>query len=95
VYVKLCSVHECFRARLSPKPWRLNLPRPPFRYPWEDAEQERDYRAWVERYEDVARGHAVCDFIDSIGPGHVRRAVEPILELHDRHAGASGPAALA
>jgi hypothetical protein len=25
-YIKLCKVHNCFRARLTPKPWRVRTP---------------------------------------------------------------------
>lgn len=38
-YVRLCRTQASFRARLTPKPWRCGLPRPPGRWPWTDASE--------------------------------------------------------
>ncbi len=44
LYVRLCQAQDCFRARLTPKPWRCNLYKPPSRYPWESNDREIQYR---------------------------------------------------
>lgn len=40
LYVKLCRVQECFRARLTPKPWRCDIPVVHLSYPWKDKSAE-------------------------------------------------------
>jgi hypothetical protein len=35
LYVRLCRLQESFRARLSPKPWRLGMRQPPVEFPFE------------------------------------------------------------
>ena len=51
LYVTLCRGQECFRARLSPKPWRCEMPTPAIRFPWPDDAAEQEYRQWVAAYE--------------------------------------------
>ena len=37
LYIRLCKAQECFRARLTPKPWRCGHHANTVRYPIEDA----------------------------------------------------------
>lgn len=91
VYQQMCRNQQCFRARLSAKPWRIGLaahlkPRPgvwPVR-----AEQMGRRRAWIDRYEAVAQGYAACEFIEAIGPTQVHADVQAVLQLHDQLSGA-------
>lgn len=96
LYVRLCQAQECFRARLTPKPWRCNatpppwnrnIAAPPARYPWANANVEIQYRLWEKRYEQASRAYAVCKLITELGPREVHPDVAPILTLHDRLSG--------
>lgn len=77
LYVNLCLKQQCWRARLSPKPFRLGLPRFPF---LTDSEQAVAQMAdWVAEYEEKVSSFGVCRLLDSFGP-----AIEDsIVELHD------------
>ncbi|MCP3982745.1 MAG: hypothetical protein GY723_00055 [bacterium] len=94
LYVRLCAAQQCFRARLTPKFWRCRAPRPPSRYPWASAEEERAYRAWQSDYEDRIRGYSTCAWVGSFGSPRIDREVQRILDLHDRVA-CNGDAPLA
>ena len=88
LYVRLCKAQECFRARLTPKPWRCGLRQPagPLRYPWENPRIEAEYRRWERQYESAAKKFSTCRLIRHLGPQDTHPDVEPILALHDRAA---------
>lgn len=83
LYVRLCRAQECFRARLTPKPWRCGLRRPPSRFPWDTEEQERAQRRWEEGYERDSASFSTCALVASFGNALVHPDVAPILALHD------------
>ena len=94
LYVTLCKAQECFRARVSPKPWRCRAPKPPSRFPWPDSGVEQEYREWEKTYEKIAAGYSTCAFIDAFGSSDIAPEVEPVLRLHDELACAGdGPIA--
>lgn len=84
LYTKLCRDQQCFRARLSPKPWSCDIESPPARYPWEDARAETNYRVWEERYNNAASRYDVCRLLAQIGSTEVHPEIEPILSAHDQ-----------
>jgi hypothetical protein len=86
LYVRLCIAQECFRARLTPKPWRCGMRQPAgrLRFPREDARIEGEYRAWEKKYEAAAAKYSTCRMIRHLGPQDVHPDIEPILALHDR-----------
>lgn len=83
LYVRLCQVQKCFRARLTPKPWRCGHYATHARYPMEDPVLiERD-RKWRAQYESRHRGYATCRWLGQFGSAVVHLEVERIAELHD------------
>jgi hypothetical protein len=86
LYIKLCAGQACFRARLTPKFWRCNAPRPPSRYPWANAEEESRYRKWEKDYAECAKDYATCSLVGSFGSAQMDARVQKILEVHDRFA---------
>ena len=84
LYVKLCTVQECFRARLTPKFWRCGMQGPPVRFPWADAAQEQSMRDWERDYNRTVDEFATCEFLESLGSSEIESQIEPIVELHDR-----------
>ncbi len=84
LYTKLCRDQECFRARLSPKPWRCGIGKPPSRYPWEDTRSELKYRSWEERYKAASSKYAVCKLLTQLGSMEVHPDIAPILSVHDQ-----------
>ncbi|MBC3872665.1 hypothetical protein [Undibacterium flavidum] len=86
IYVQMCSNQHCFRARVSPKPWRIGIdshlkPRPgvwpinPQRLP--------DRIRWVAEYERKAQTYASCRFLIAKGSGKIDATAEEIRQLHD------------
>ena len=84
LYIRLCQAQGCFRARLTPKPWRCAMPNPPARFPWPDSAGESRYRAWERRYEHAAAGYRVCRPVAHYGPRDVHPDLVEVLAYHDR-----------
>jgi hypothetical protein len=84
-YKLLCASQSCFRARLTPKPWRINLQKPVTRYPWETPEQELLQREWEEKYHQVIGNYAVCKFIASLGNATIHPEAAHIIQIHDQY----------
>lgn len=91
IYVKMCQRQQCFRARVSPKPWRIGIsghlrPRPgvwPVR-----KEVMPGRRAWIDAYHATAAGFAACRFETEMGQGPVNEKVRAVQQLHDQLCGA-------
>jgi len=99
LYAVMCKVQNCFRARLTAKPWRIGINRrirPPVAA-W-SAEQATlpERLAWIAQYEAKAKDYAACRFLHALGD---TRAVDPRAEqvraLHDVLAGAGSGLPLA
>jgi hypothetical protein len=86
LYVRLCKDQECFRARLTPKPWRCGKPVPPVRYPLKSDAEQAAFNRWRTDYELASRKYCVCKVVETIGPGQVHPEIAAIVELHDRFA---------
>jgi hypothetical protein len=86
LYLRLCIAQECFRARLTPKPWRCGMHQPTgaMRFPRENPQAEEAFREWEKRYEAASTKFASCSFVKQIGSRNVHPDVETILEYHDR-----------
>jgi len=86
LYVRLCRAQECFRARLTPKPWRCGVGNPPSRYPWSSSGAELAYRQWERVYEYAANRYTTCELIKEFGSTSMPSDVARIVALHDRYA---------
>jgi hypothetical protein len=86
VYARMCANQQCFRARLTPKPWRIGIaahmkPRPGV---WSVAEERRPIRdAWIADYEAASRGYAACRFLEAVGSGATHIDIELVRRIHD------------
>src|SRR5258708_893987 len=77
LYRKLCQTQQCFRARLTPKPWRCSLPDPPTRWPFDTASAERMFSGWEGRYKTVSAGLATGQLVQISGLDKCHPASEP------------------
>jgi hypothetical protein len=84
LYVRLCQSQACFRARLTPKPWRCGSHVPPARYPWTSKDKELGFRQWQSQYEQLIGGFGVCRVLEQFGSPQLHPEIRPILDLHDR-----------
>ena len=84
LYQVLCKVQKCFRARLTPKPWRCDMPAPSSRWPWASDEEANKFDNWRQLYEQNSKNFATCRLIKIIGNPAIHPSVQPIIELHDQ-----------
>lgn len=94
-YRRLCRQQESFRARVSPKPWRIGQPRPPHRFPFANAGQIARNEEWLAHYNAAAQGHAVCLHLLTLGDAPLAPGIAPIVAEHDRLAGVASSRSLA
>lgn len=83
LYRKLCKTQKCFRARLTPKPWRCGIRRKPERWPWLNAGAEKQFQKWEAQYQSFSANWATCEFIRHIGNPDAHADIQSILKLHD------------
>jgi hypothetical protein len=83
-FVELCRRQRNFRARLTPKPWRCGLRRPPNFFPRKTVTAEARFESWLAKYDRACSSLATCEFLGHVGPEFVHDRVNPVIELHDR-----------
>lgn len=86
-YALMCRNQNCFRARVSPKPWRLGLQplRAPYSAVWSpEHAQLPARRAWISEYQQAAAGFASCRYLETLGEGLIDPAAQSVQKLHDR-----------
>lgn len=70
LYSTMCQVQQCFRARLTAKPWRIGMERrirPPVAVWSREQAQLPERLAWIADYERKATGFAACRYQGSLG----------------------------
>ena len=95
MYVKLTQRQQCFRARLTAKPWRCGCSRPPNAFPWSTPDAERTFRQWQDRYTQLDSGFRACQLHQQYGRPAGIPELAAILEAHDRGAKITSTAPLA
>lgn len=83
LYVRLCQSQECFRARLTPKPWRCGHRNNTISYPIDDPRAAERFEQWKAKYEACQSQYATCRFLGPMGSTAVHPEVSQIVELHD------------
>jgi hypothetical protein len=94
-FVDLCRIQNSFRARLSPKPWRCGMRRPPNLFPRHTQGEQCRFAEWLSGYERASANRATCRYLGAIGPKRIHSRIAPVIELHDRHTKAHEALALA
>ncbi len=96
LYVRLCRVQECFRARLTPKPWRCeDIPVVHLAYPWRDKDAEQAAREWIAEYSKDSEAYATCSLVEHIGNRQMDSEINRAVVYHDRMTKASSGLELA
>ena len=109
LYQKLCQSQKCFRARLTPKRWRmsepevLNKPELTFRITkemiedWQPMDEERleQYEQWTQHYDKATNHYATCQFVKHYGNANIENELKALIELHDRYTNANDDKPLA
>jgi hypothetical protein len=86
IYVRMCTAQQCFRARLSPKPWRIGIaahlkPRPGIWPVRPEAMPRR--REWIAAYEAKAKDFSACRFVAELGNGASHPTAQTVQRIHD------------
>ncbi len=98
LYQRMCRLQKCFRARVSPKPWRAGIDerfRAGGTWPVSDAEKLAQREDWVQRYERQAASFASCRLAETVGDGQADPRIEEIQRMHDEMCQAESTLALA
>jgi hypothetical protein len=83
LYRKLCATQKCFRARLTPKPWRCDVDKPRGRWPWANEKTEQRFRKWEAQYNEKSARYATCQWVGQFGNAQYHPALRELIELHD------------
>ena len=68
-YAALCRVQECWRARLTPKPYRIRMDKRRFEWPQEDPAILAQQALWLQDYRARSERRAVCRYLGTVnGP---------------------------
>jgi hypothetical protein len=87
LYRDMCFNQNCFRARLTGKPWRMGIsghmrPRPGV---WPVKPDRMAVRSeWIAKYEAKALEFAACRYVDTLGVDLADSRVAWVVSLHDR-----------
>lgn len=84
LYTTLCQKQGCFRARLTPKPHRMNMKRYKVRFPRQGNDTE--FQHWLAEYESQSRNFGVCRFVEQLGTRH---SLNDVIRIHDDITGVS------
>ncbi|OUS27550.1 hypothetical protein A9Q99_13970 [Gammaproteobacteria bacterium 45_16_T64] len=84
-YIQMCKNQQCFRARVSPKPWRIGIERlKPNSGVWPiKSERLRERTRWVSIYDKKARSYASCHYLLALGSNKVHKKAEFVRKIHD------------
>ncbi|PID58799.1 hypothetical protein CSB45_02020 [candidate division KSB3 bacterium] len=77
-YIIMSKKQNCYRARITPKPYRMRIKTIKIRSPLDC--ETKEYCDWVKNYELSAQKYCVVKHIKSIGRDF---SSEPIIRLHD------------
>jgi hypothetical protein len=82
LYIRLCRAQQCFRARLTPKPWRIAVAERPPKFPYR-AQDAAPLARWKAGYERSAAAYATCSLLAELGPQTVHPSLAATIALHD------------
>jgi hypothetical protein len=80
-YRQMCRRQACYRARVTPKPWRIGLER--LRGAGWPTPNHR-LADWVTQYDRVRAAWGACAWIQDVGQGDAQVRPSALRELHDR-----------
>ena len=87
LYQLLCRQQQCFRARVSAKPWRMGMNGPSVsqrQWPLASTAQQQQREEWTAHYDRLAQGFAACRLIEQLGQQTIHAEVQPFVQWHDR-----------
>jgi hypothetical protein len=95
LYQKLCVNQKCFRARLTPKPWRCGAEKPSASWPFADPHAEAAFTSWEQDYRRKASGFATCRLLGQFGTAIPNAEIAELVDFHDQATGVGSDRPLA
>ncbi|MRT37377.1 hypothetical protein GJV03_09405 [Acinetobacter sp. RIT698] len=88
-YVRMCKNQNCFRARVSPKPWRIGVEA--LRSGVWPVKENRvlDREIWITEYQARAKKYASCKFIEQLGSQIMHPKAKRVQSTHDQYCNAN------
>lgn len=83
-YIDLTRAQECFRARLTPKPWRCGVERPNRSFPRETSAADQAHARWLTGYERACSSFATCRYVKTLGSTTQCPESQRVVLWHDR-----------
>lgn len=85
LYQRLCTQQQCFRARVSGKPWRMDMggPSPQVRRWPADDKHRADRERWSREYDNKAAQYSACQFVSQLGEARIALDAQPLVDWHD------------
>ena len=80
LYRRLCIKQNCYRARLTPKPFRINQKGIRFIFPKKDIIQEERIVKWIKEYDSKSENFASCKLVFQ----HGRPTTNRVIDYHDK-----------
>jgi hypothetical protein len=84
LYVRLTKNQECFRARLTPKPFRCGIRPPERHFPFYSPEIETRFRRWEADYDVRSRVYRACELVGEFGSPASDEIIQQTIRLHDQ-----------
>ena len=78
LYVAICRKQVCFRARLTPKPYRMKMQAYKVQYPRDG--DDPAFQNWLKEYEYQSRNFSSCKFIEQVGASY---STPEAVQIHD------------
>ncbi len=83
LYCDLTAKQHCFRARLTPKPWRIELKNPPHRFPYNSEAELAASVEWQRIYHDRIDRFGVCQLVEVLGTPRASPEIDTVIGVHD------------
>lgn len=90
LYWHLCKKQNCYRARLTPKPYRIKYKPIKIKLP-DSLERKEEINSWETGYLKTSQNYSVCKYIKTIGTNNITNLVS----LHDEYTRATSDRNLA
>lgn len=80
LYSELCKKQNCYRARITPKPWRIGVKKLKIIFPLRSEEEDRVQEEWVSNYRKKSNDYASCKYLYDKG----KPVESKVIHYHDR-----------
>ena len=91
LYRWLCVKQNCYRARLTPKPYRIKQKAIKVVFPNRNNEEQATLTNWIKEYEQKSSRFSTCQLVNQFG----EVKMNPVIEYHDKLTGIKWPKKLA